>query len=346
MFELSEDMLAYWMVLNSKQPFVSVDEGYQEFYWDEYYWCLGEIRGRRQADCFMVVDMNGDGANEVVLECSPESTQVLYYEEGIVYSFQFNYRGMKRIHDNGIYEGSGGAANTSYYRLIELNRDGYKEEKLASVDDDYYEVGGKAVSYEEFCDYVESIESVELSKCIEFTEEMLDEQLLGSLSEQESALVKKLPAEKMIENETDYQEHKKALQLFAEVLVGEEDVILATEDIFKYANETLALYFSLADMDGDGIHELIFTCDYDVVWILHYEEGEVYGYHFRPAPIITADGVLHTDEDELSHTGYARITAFEEDGCRIEPVEDYQKGSHDRVRCYFFSEETIAQWFE
>lgn len=80
------------------------------------------------------------------------------------------------------YEGSGGAANTSYYRLIELNRDGYKEEKLASVDDDYYEVGGKAVSYEEFCDYVESIESVGLSKCIEFTEEMFDEQLLGSLS--------------------------------------------------------------------------------------------------------------------------------------------------------------------
>lgn len=98
-FELSEDMLAYWMALNSKKPFVSVDEGYQEFYWDEYYWCLGEIRGRRQADCFMVVDMNGDGANEVVLECSPESTQVLYYEKGIVYSFQFNYRGMKRIHD-------------------------------------------------------------------------------------------------------------------------------------------------------------------------------------------------------------------------------------------------------
>lgn len=33
---LWEDLLAYWMVLNSKQPFISTEEGNQEFYWDEY----------------------------------------------------------------------------------------------------------------------------------------------------------------------------------------------------------------------------------------------------------------------------------------------------------------------
>lgn len=31
-----EDLLAYWLVLNGKQPFISTDEGNQEFYWDEY----------------------------------------------------------------------------------------------------------------------------------------------------------------------------------------------------------------------------------------------------------------------------------------------------------------------
>lgn len=88
-----------------------------------------------------------------------------------------------------------------------------------------------------------------------------------------------------------------------------------TRDTFMYADETLPIYFSLADLDGDGVLELVFSCDYDVVWILHYEEGKVYGYHLRPATVITMVGVFRTDDD-LSPTGYARITAFKEDGCQ------------------------------
>ena len=122
-------------------------------------------------------------------------------------------------------------------------------------------------------------------------------------------------------------------------------MIFVTEDIFKYADETLPIYFSLVDLDGDGVLELVFSCDYDVVWILHYEEGKVYGYHLRPAPVITTDGVFQTDDD-LSPTRYTRITAFEEDGFQIEPVENYKSGSHERIRYYFFSQETIAQWLE
>ena len=126
----------------------------------------------------MLVDMNGDGSNEVVLYCSPESTQVLHYEEGVVYSYQFVFRGMKRIHQNGVYEGSDGAANTSYHRLTELNKDGYLEETIA-VMDDYYEVEGTEVTREELSDYVQDIESVELAETVEFTEDMLIRCLLG-----------------------------------------------------------------------------------------------------------------------------------------------------------------------
>lgn len=54
--------------------------------------------GYRQADYFIIVDMDGDGANEIVLYCSPESAQVLHYEDGVVYSYQDVFRGMKRIH--------------------------------------------------------------------------------------------------------------------------------------------------------------------------------------------------------------------------------------------------------
>ena len=98
-----------------------------------------------------------------------------------------------------------------------------------------------------------------------------------------------------------------------------------------------------------GVLEFVFTCYFNVVWVLRYEAGEVYGYHLRDTMyntlIITTDGVFRTDDD-LSPTGYARITAFEEDGFQIEPVENYKSGSHDRIRYYYFSEEAIAKWLE
>ena len=88
---------------------------------------------------------------------------------------------MKRIHQNGVYEGSDGAANTSYHRLTELNKDGYLEETIAVMDDyyDYYEVEGTEVTREELSDYVQDIESVELAETVEFTEDMLIRCLLG-----------------------------------------------------------------------------------------------------------------------------------------------------------------------
>lgn len=180
-----EDLLAYWRVLNNEQPFVSTNEDYQEFYWNEYNWWLGRQVEYHHADSFMLVDMDGDGGNEVVLYCSPESTQVLHYEDGVVYGYQFGFRGMKRIHQNGVYEGSDGAASTSYHRLTELNKEGCTEETIAVFDHyyDYYEVEGVEVTYEKLADYVQSIEDVALAETVEFTEDMLACRLLGKSAE-------------------------------------------------------------------------------------------------------------------------------------------------------------------
>lgn len=343
--DIREDMLAYWMVLNNKRPFISMNEGGQKFYLNEYCWYLHSVEPEHyHANYFMIVDMDGDGLEEVVLECSPGTSEVLHYEEGEVYSYQFGTRGMKRIHISGIYEGSDGAASTSYHRFTELNKDGYTKETIAVMDRDYYEVEGKETTGEELDDYVESIESVELAECMEFTESMFDRQLLGSLSEEEIALIKRIPAENMIENEPNYQEYKLALQSYAGVLKGEEEIIYVIEDTFW--DELSWVYFSIVDMDGDGVNELVFTSDCDVIQILHYEEGKIYGYQFRPFKFeittITTDGVFQTDD--LSSTGYAKIVSFDKDGYEIEPVEDYESSSHDRIRYYYFSEDTINQW--
>ena len=346
---IPEDMLAYWLVLNNKKPFISVNQEGQKFFWNEYFWETALLCDEYSARRFMIVDMNRDGRDEIVLECDPGTTHILHYEDGEVYGYQFVFRAMLRISKEGIYDASDGAQDNYFYRLTELNKDGYTEELLAELHGEHYEIGGKEVTWEEFYAYAQTIYGRETER-MDYTENMLASYLLGELSEQEIALVKRIPKEDMLESEPDYREHRQALQLYAGVLTGEQDVILVTEDTYKYADETVPIYFSLVDMDGDGIPELVFNCYYDVVWILHCDKGKVFGYHLRPslleAPLITTDGVIYTDEEELSPTGYARITAFEEDGCRIEPVENYQKGNCDRVRYYYYSEETMAQWLE
>ena len=346
---IPEDMLAYWLVLNNKKPFISVNQEGQKFFWNEYFWETALLCDEYSARRFMIVDMNRDGRDEIVLECDPGTTHILHYEDGEVYGYQFVFRAMLRISKEGIYDASDGAQDNYFYRLTELNKDGYTEELLAELHGEHYEIGGKEVTWEEFYAYAQTIYGRETER-MDYTENMLASYLLGELSEQEIALVKRIPKEDMLESEPDYREHRQALQLYAGVLTGEQDVILVTEDTYKYADETVPIYFSLVDMDGDGIPELVFNCYYDVVWILHCDKGKVYGYHLRPSlletPLITTDGVIYTDEEELSPTGYARITAFEEDGCRIEPVENYQKGNCDRVRYYYYSEETMAQWLE
>lgn len=347
--EIPENMLAYWMVLNNKKPFVSMNEDKQQFYLNEYFWYLKEVTMTYHADCFMVVDMDGDGEEEVVLECTPGTSQVLHYEDGKVYSYQFGIRGMKRIYKNGIYDASDGAANNYFRRLTELNKDGYTEEMLARMDGDYYEIEGKETTCDGFFDYVEKIESIGLAERMELAEETIDQQLLGNLMDQDLAFVKQLPKENMLEDEPDYQENKETLQLYRAVLSGEEDIIDVIINTFLEDCDLQRVYFSIVDMDGDGVDELVFSWESGMIEILHCEDGQVYSYQFWPVKldtaVITTDGVFQT-EDDLSSTGYARITAFEKDGCKIEPVEGYESGSHDRVRYYFYSEEAIAEWLE
>lgn len=350
--ELPEDMLAYWMVLNNKQPFVSTDEGNQEFYWNEYYWCLGNPVGRHQADQFMIVDMNGDGANEIVLYCSPESTQLLHYEDGVVYSYQFVFRGMKRIHTNGIYEGSNGATTTYFHRLTELNKDGYIEETIAYMDGDYYEVEGVEATQEEFSNYMESINDIELVETMEFTEDMLDTSLLGDLSEEEFLVLKHASIEETDELGINNLLEKEEIQAYYAVMTSVESFISVTDDSREYYlnnyhlwegeydEDFRILYYSIVDMNQDGIYELVLT-GWDVTQIMYYDNGEVYSYQFDYDEIgaISNNGVFV--RGYAYDYSYGKIVSFEQDGCVIETVDNHDNINTDRIRYYYFSENGI-----
>lgn len=82
--------LPFWKVFNSEQKFVSTDNDNQEFYWKDFdYIVEGEIAEDYEIHRFTLVDLDQDGVNEIVLVgAMPESTQVLRYEYGVIYSLR------------------------------------------------------------------------------------------------------------------------------------------------------------------------------------------------------------------------------------------------------------------
>lgn len=367
--DIPEDMLAYWLVLNSKMPFVSYDEGNQEFYWDEYFWLLGEVNHARGGDIywgdpssFTIVDMNNDGKNEFVVALSFGIIQVLHYEDGVVYGYQFVYRGMCPIYLNGIYAGGSGYYGC-YRRLSELSKDGYTEEVLAEAeysthgDHNSYKMGDISVSQEEYEEFQQTLVEVGEVEYIDYTEDLLDEHLLAGLSEDELYMVKHVAVEPMTDT-AEYPMEPEIMQAYYEVLTGEKEFISATDNKemfylndYHQQNEDQIRYFSIVDMDRDGRYEVVLACELRGTQILHYENGDIYSYQYRDHDIgaIENDGIFSMgnfyyygyDDDK-----YGIINSFEEDGCDIEEVDYNGNINDDRIRYYYFSEELIEQYFK
>lgn len=199
---IPENLLAFYLVLNSKKTFISANEGCQEFYWNEYYWCDGDLAETFTIHDFMLVDMDDDKEDEMVLTgYMPETTQVLDYQEGKVYSYQFPYRGMKGILTNGVYNASSAADIGGFYR-IHFDKGTYEEEVLAYMEHDYYEVEGTEVTSEEFYKYTKSLLNMEKAENIDFKEELIEKNLLGDLTEEERSVVENIAAE---EREVSYE---------------------------------------------------------------------------------------------------------------------------------------------
>lgn len=354
---IPENLLAFYLVLNNKKPFVSADEGCQEFYWDEYFWHQGEPELSFTISGFMLVDMDGDDEEELLLtEYMPETTQILDYQAGVVYSYQFVYRGMKGILPNGVYNSSSGYDVGGFYRIKYFDKGSYEEEALAYMEHDYYEVEGVEVSSEEFYAYTESYLNAEQVEDMDYTEEMLIEKLLGDLSEEEFSVIENIPQEEIIEY-IPYTAQE--LQVYLNVLTEGEEFICVTDDrkkLFVEDNyvrsrteddEYQVLYFSIVDMDEDEKPEIVLTCYPDTVLILHDTEEGVRGYRFSiydEIRAITNNGIYSFDKYGV--TGYERIISFGNFDCETELVNDIEDIVIDRVRYYTFSEEKVDEIFK
>lgn len=107
---------------------------------------------------FAIVDLDGDGMNEVVLWVQyggyDEGFEVLRYREGEVYGYHFWYREFMGLKADGTFEGSGGAADTAIMNM-KFTEDGYVIDTLYQshgIDAHIiqYYANGELISEEEF----------------------------------------------------------------------------------------------------------------------------------------------------------------------------------------------------
>lgn len=352
--DIPEDMLAYWMVLNGKKPFVSYDRGGQEFFWNEFY-------GIR-ADEYMIVDMDNDGEKEVVLYACPESTWILHYEDGSVYGYEFPFRRMKGICTNGIYTMSEGASDGSYRRITELNADGYTEETLVEYHyySHVYKIGGKDASEEEALELIESIrDGSELADEIDGTNTI---PLVGSITSEERSILENVQREEIIYPYVSYLMNEEVIKAYYDVLSSQREFV-STEDggeriymknYFPVGGDRpdeddissltwrpdRIWYFSIVDMDGDGTCEVILDGTY-ARDILSYRNGEVYSYRMNAGTIFNSGIVC-----EFGYPPeYKRIISFDDNGYVMEAIDYDGDINDDIIRYYYFSEELIEQYF-
>lgn len=349
---IQENMLAYWMVLNNRKPLVSANEGCQEFFWNEYFWCTTGPDPLFTIYDFGIVDLDNDGSEELVMTGFPETTQVLDYQEGKVYSYQFVYRGMKGITAGGVYNSSSGADIGGFHRVY-LDKGSYKEETLAYMEHDYFEVEGIEVTSQEFFAYTETFANSEQMETTDFTEEMLDKILLGSLREEELSMVKRVETEEICEENNPQKAD--IPEDYLDVLTGKEEFICVTKNGEKFSvdgdcvKNTIGkevyqvLYFSTVDMDGDGEDEVVLTCAGSNL-VLHAAKDVIYGYVFEywnEMGDISKEGVFKTGYPDENK--YGKILSFDDKGCRMELIENYETSHDDRIQYYFFSQEQIVE---
>ncbi len=151
---------AYLGVLQNEAMFYSVDRQsemlLQDFLADE------ELYGvALTATEFAVLDLDGDGAVEVVLGLEAngnmEFYEILHYAEGTVYGYNIVYRGLEALKADGTFYFSNGAADGGYGKL-RFGPEAYEMEELGETASDQsgeamaitYRIGDETVAQEAY----------------------------------------------------------------------------------------------------------------------------------------------------------------------------------------------------
>ncbi len=102
---------------------------------------------------YRVIDLDGDGYNEIVLELTGNNDLILHYDDNKVYGFMYYDRGMQYIYTSGIFIGSSGASS-SMYSTISFANETYEITDLVGWDGDTCYIEGREATDEEVIEYM------------------------------------------------------------------------------------------------------------------------------------------------------------------------------------------------
>ncbi len=108
---------------------------------------------------YAIIDLDNDGANELVLYASPDFGLYLVFHEynGVIYSFEFVERAMIDLKQDGSFIQSSGAGINSY-AVLKFDKNTYKIIEEAYRDDSLqtYRINGKECSLNDINDFITS----------------------------------------------------------------------------------------------------------------------------------------------------------------------------------------------
>lgn len=86
------------------------------------YEAMGEVRAQWQPVRFTVLDLDGDGFTEVILEVSEPEAYIILTGYGAVFATEWPYRGLMKLKDDGTFSYSSGAMDNG---VASLTMQGY-----------------------------------------------------------------------------------------------------------------------------------------------------------------------------------------------------------------------------
>jgi len=110
---------------------------------------------------YTFVDMNADGADEVVIYLSPDYGYflLLYQAEEKIFGYEFSYRQLMDLREDGSFYGSGGAGTGIYSRLQFVNNSySFVEEMFHDDLSGIYRKNGQKCTKEDYDNYVKTRE--------------------------------------------------------------------------------------------------------------------------------------------------------------------------------------------
>jgi len=117
------------------------DEPMEKHVVDDYF-LFCDYRGEN--NYFYVVDLDKDGKKEVCVTYRAGKMMIFHEENGEVYGYEYAFRSMNPLYEDGTFRGSGGAAISYLYGNVSFSGNVFSRETITST---WFETSGKQHFY-------------------------------------------------------------------------------------------------------------------------------------------------------------------------------------------------------